>query len=160
MIEKVNGFKAACAAVIAAATALWGWFGWLVVCWVFCMAVDYLTGYGAAMRNGEWSSDIARDGIWHKVGCLIAVVVACVLDAAVGYLLGNIPNVVLPWQYTVLVSPLVITWYILMELGSITENAGKMGARIPPFLQKAIKILNTTVEAAGDAAIKEDDADV
>lgn len=155
MVEKVNGFKAAAAAVIAAATAFWGWFGWLVVIWVGCMALDYLTGYGAAMRNGEWSSEIARDGIWHKVGCVAAVIVACVMDAAAGYLLGNIPSIALPWSYTVLVAPLVVAWYILMELGSITENAGKMGARIPPFLQKAIKILNTTVDAAGEATMED-----
>lgn len=152
MIEKINGFKAAVVAIVAAMTALWGWFGWLVVVWVFCMAMDYLTGYGAAIRNGEWSSVIAREGIWHKFGCVITVMVSCILDAAVGYLLGNIPGIALPWDYTVLVAPLVVTWYILMELGSITENAGKMGARIPPFLKKAIKILDTSVNAAGDAA--------
>ena len=65
MMENVTRFKAALAAVLAAMTALWGWFGWLVLAWVGCMAVDYIAGYGAAMKNGEWSSNIAREGLWH-----------------------------------------------------------------------------------------------
>lgn len=52
MMENVTRFKAALAAVLAAMTALWGWFGWMVLAWVACMAIDYATGYGAAMKNG------------------------------------------------------------------------------------------------------------
>ena len=36
-MEHINAFKAAIAAVCAALTTLWGWFGWLVVAWVVCM---------------------------------------------------------------------------------------------------------------------------
>ena len=61
---------AALAAVIAALTALWGWFGWLVLAWIFCMTVDYLTGYFDAMKNEKWNSAVAREGIWHKGGCV------------------------------------------------------------------------------------------
>ena len=64
MMENVTKFKAALAAVLAAMTALWGWFGWLVLAWVGCMAIDYITGYSAAAKNGEWSSKIAREGLW------------------------------------------------------------------------------------------------
>ena len=53
MMENVTKFKAALAAVLAAMTALWGWFGWLVLAWVGCMAIDYITGYSAAAKNGE-----------------------------------------------------------------------------------------------------------
>lgn len=152
MMENVTRLKAALAAVLAAMTALWGWFGWLVLAWVSCMAVDYFTGYGAAMKNGEWSSDIAREGLWHKAGCIFAVLAAGILDIVVGYLLGNIHALSLPFEYTVFVCPLVVTWYLLMELGSIIENVGKMGAPIPPFLKKMIAVLKATVDTAGDKA--------
>lgn len=152
MIERVDHFKALVAAVIAAMTALWGWFGWLAIAWIACMTIDYLTGYGAAMKNGEWSSQIAREGIWHKVGCVIAVIVACILDAVVGYLLSNIP-MVMPWQYTVLFAPMVVAWYIMMELGSVLENVGKMGAPLPGFLQKAIAVLAKAADDAGENAV-------
>ena len=150
MMENVTRFKAALAAVLAAMTALWGWFGWLVLAWVVCMAVDYFTGYGAAMKNGEWSSNIAREGLWHKAGCIFAVLVAGILDAVVGYLLGNIEGLALPFTYTVIICPLVVTWYLLMERGSILENVGKMGAPLPEFLKKMIAVLKATVDTAGE----------
>lgn len=150
-MENVNRFKAALAAVIAAMTALWGWFGWLVLAWVACMAIDYITGYSAAAKNGEWSSAVAREGLWHKAGCIFAVLAAGILDAVIGYLLGNIQGLALPFAYTVLVAPLVVAWYILMELGSILENVGKMGAPLPKFLKKMIVVLKGTVETAGDS---------
>ena len=43
-MDHINGFKAAVAAVLGCLTALWGWFGWLVVAWVACMLLDYATG--------------------------------------------------------------------------------------------------------------------
>lgn len=150
MIEKVNGFKAAIAAVVAALTALWGWFGWLCVVWVLMMTADYLTGYGAALKNGEWSSAVAREGIWHKIGCVVTVMVAGALDGSIGYLLGNIQSVTLPFTYTVFLCPLVLAWYILMEVGSITENVGKMGAPVPPWLRRMIAVLQDSVDEAGE----------
>ena len=152
MMENVTKFKAAISAVLAAMTALWGWFGWLVLAWVACMAIDYLTGYSAALKTGEWSSDIAREGLWHKAGCIFAVLVAGILDAVVGYLLGNIHGLALPFEYTVIICPLVVTWYLLMELGSILENVGKMGAPLPEFLKKMIAVLKATVETTGNKA--------
>lgn len=57
--------------------------------------------------------------------------------------------------YTVLISPLVVTWYLLMELGSILENVGKMGAPLPEFLKKMIAVLKATVDTAGEENRKE-----
>ena len=153
MMENVTRFKAALAAVLGAMTALWGWFGWLVIAWLGCMAIDYITGYSAAAKNGEWSSAIAREGLWHKAGCIFAVLAAGILDAVVGYLLGNIQGLMLPFQYTVLACPLVVTWYLMMELGSILENVGKMGAPLPEFLKKMIFVLKATVDSTGDTAV-------
>ena len=150
MMENVTRWKAALSAVLAAMTALWGWFGWLVLAWVACMAIDYMTGYGAALKNGEWSSDIAREGLWHKTGCIFAVLAAGILDAVVGYLLGNIRDLALPFSYTVMVCPLAVTWYLLMELGSILENVGKMGAPLPEFLKRMIAVLKATVNNGGE----------
>ena len=130
MMENVTKFKAALTAVLAAMTALWGWFGWLVLAWVACMAIDYITGYSAAAKNGEWSSQIAREGLWHKAGCIFAVLVAGILDAVVGgYLLGNIHVLSLPFDYTVLVCPLVVTWYLLMELEVSLKMLERWGLR-------------------------------
>lgn len=146
-MEKVNAFKAAISAVVAVLTALWGWLGWLVVGWAAAMAIDYLTGSAAALSSGEWSSEIARKGVWHKTGCIATVAAAGLLDAVLGHLLGGVQQVVLPFTYTVFFCPLVLVWYVLTETGSIIENAGKMGAPIPPWLRKAIASLKDKVDS-------------
>ena len=157
-MDKVNAFKAALSALCAAMTALWGWFGWLIFAWVVCMLIDYLTGSAAACKNGDWASSAAREGIWHKVGQMVAVLAAGLLDLVVGHLLGNIP-VTLPFDYTVLICPLVVTWYILTELGSVIENAGALGAPLPSWLAKAVAALQDTVDEAGDKLAPEDGED-
>ena len=149
-MEHINSFKAALAALCAALTALWGWFGWVVVAWIGFMLIDYATGSAAALRAGEWSSKTARDGIWHKLGSVAAVIVAGILDVVIGHLLGNVPGVELPFTYTVLLSPLVVVWYILTEAGSIIEHAGALGAPIPAWLTKMVASLGSSVDQAGD----------
>jgi toxin secretion/phage lysis holin len=138
-MDNINGFKATITTVLAALTALWGWFGWLTILWIGCTTLDYFTGSGAAAKNGEWSSSKAREGIWHKVGCAVAVIVAGAFDMLIGTILSNIPGIKLPVDYTVLLCPLVLVWYILTEMGSIAENAAAMGAPVPPFLLKALQ---------------------
>ena len=150
-MEQINGFKAALTALCAALTALWGWFGWVVVAWIGFMLIDYATGSAAALRAGEWSSKTARDGIWHKLGSVAAVIVAGILDVVIGHLLGNVPGVELPFTYTVLLSPLVVVWYILTEAGSIIENAGALGAPIPAWLSKMIAALEQKVDDTGNS---------
>ena len=150
-MEHINSFKAALAALCAALTALWGWFGWVVVAWIGFMLIDYATGSAAALRAGEWSSKTARDGIWHKLGSVAAVIVAGILDVVIGHLLGNVPGVELPFTYTVLLSPMVVVWYILTEAGSIIENAGALGAPIPAWLSKMIAALEQKVDDTGNS---------
>ena len=139
--------KAAIVGVLGAFGAAFGWLGWLVLAWVGCMAVDWLSGSSAAMQTGQWSSARARSGIWHKAGMIVVVVVAAVADNVLAIVLANIPG--LPIAYTVLLLPMVLVWYILTELGSILENAAAMGAPVPGFL---IRILANAKETVEDAA--------
>lgn len=154
-MEHVNGIKGTITAVLAALTALWGWFGWFTLAWVACMVIDYATGSAAAMKMGEWSSRAAREGIWHKVGSMAAVIIAGILDLVVGLMVNHIPSITMVFTYTVFVCPLVMAWYILTEIGSVIENAGKLGAQIPPWLAKMVEALKGGVEVAGDKLDKD-----
>lgn len=158
-MDHVNSAKASIVAFFGALTAIFGWFGWLVVMFVLCMAIDYLTGTAAAMRKGEWSSEAARDGLWHKCGSLIAVIVAGLADIVVGMVVNNVPAITLPFSYTVLICPIVVVWYILTELGSIVENAGKLGAPVPEFLKKVIKAFKDVTDAAGNTLSSDGNSD-
>ena len=145
-MENINRIKVALAALFASLTALWGWFGWLILIWLLLMLLDYITGSAAAIKSGEWSSKVAREGIYHKGTELIVVITAGVLDFVVWLLLENLPALSLPLPYSALACPLVVTWYVLTELGSILENSGKMGGPQPVWFQKAVSMLKTTVE--------------
>lgn len=152
-MEHVNAWKAAVTAVLGALTALWGWMGWLVIGWIALMLLDYLTGSAAALKAGEWSSKVAREGIWHKLGMIVVVVVAAGADLLISLMLSQLPLVELPIAYTGLICPLVLVWYCLTELGSIAENAMAMGAPYPKWLPKILAVGRDTVDKAGDKVV-------
>lgn len=147
--EHASEIKAGFSAFFAFLTALWGWFGWVVIGWIALLALDWITGSAAAIKSGTWSSKAAREGAWHKLGSIIAVLVAGLLDLLFGLLLSNVP-IELPFTYTVLLCPLVIIWYILTEAGSIVENAGTLGAPIPAWLKKAIAAFKDKLDEKGN----------
>lgn len=135
--DKATEIKAALAAVFAFLTALWGWLGWAVLIWIFCFLLDYLSGTAAARKTGEWSSAIAREGVWHKLGEIFAVLVAALCDIALKIVVNSGLN--LGFELPTLVTPVVLLWYIITELGSIAENAEKMGAPVPRWIKNGLK---------------------
>lgn len=158
--DKATQIKGAIAAVLAFLTALWGWVGWAILIWVICVVLDYISGTAAARRSGEWSSEIARDGLWHKLGEIFAVLVSALCDIAIGVLIKSAP-VKLPFDYSTLITPIVLLWYIITELGSILENAGKLGAPLPKWLKKMLKQYKDTLDAAqGDDHPPDGDQDL
>ena len=144
MEAKLLAGKAALAAVLSAALSILGFKGILALCWLTVMALDYISGTAAAMKEGDWQSSKARQGLWHKAGMIFAVLVAAIADGAMTVLLGNIPVLGIQWPGALL--PLVLAWYILTELGSILENAVKLGAAVPPWLTKLLKASREAVE--------------
>ena len=155
-MENSNVFlwiKAAIAAAAGAFGAAFGWLGWLALAWVGCMALDYLTGSAAAAAKGSWSSAAARAGIWHKGGMIVVVLVAAVTDCVLGMAVEHLPGLGL--DYTVLVLPVILVWYIFTELGSIAENATDMGAPVPAWLTKLL----AAGKSAAEAAMPDDDGD-
>ena len=142
--------KAWITAALAVLTAFWGWFGWLV-------------GSAAAAKRGEWSSAKLREGAWHKGGMIVIVIVAVMADWVIGMILSNAPGIVLPFEYTTLIGPLVVIWYIIGELGSLAEHGVSLGAKVPAWLVKLLAAGKKAVDdaggkMAGDVQETEDDA--
>lgn len=138
-MEGLRECKLAVSALMAGLTALWGWFGWLILLWLGCLIFDYITGSLAAAKEGCWSSKRAREGIWQKVGCMAAVMVAAAADLLLGTVAAHIPNLEL--SYGTLLCPLVVVWYTLTELGSAVENAVRLGAPVPEFLRRTLELM-------------------
>ena len=146
--DRATQIKALLAAALAFLTALWGWLGWMVLLLIVCMGLDWITGSWAARRRGEWSSARARDGLWHKLGEIVALLVAALCDIAVRVLLRSTGARLLQgWDYGDYMTLLVTVWYIFTELGSIVENAGALGAPVPAWLRKGIAALRQKADA-------------
>lgn len=137
MNDKLVSIKAAIAAFFTAAGAFLGWQGVMFFVWVAAMGLDYLSGSAAAWLSGQWSSQVAREGLKHKGGMILVVAVAGLADITFYIICAFLP-VDMTWP--VLVLPLVLAWYILTELGSILENAVKMGAPLPGWLMKLLQV--------------------
>lgn len=149
--EKATEIKAFFTAILAFCTALWGWLGWAVIIMIACMALDWITGSWAARRKGEWSSAIAREGLWHKLGEIVALLVAALCDIAVQVILNSAAaDLIGGYVYGNYMTLLVSVWYIFTEMGSIIENAGELGAPIPAWLRKGIAALKKKADAAID----------
>lgn len=144
--DKATEIKGAIALVVATLTAIWGWLGWAVLIWVVCVALDYASGTAAAKKAGEWSSAIARDGLWHKMGEVFAVLVAALCDIAMSVILQG-SGVPIGIDLGPIITPVVLLWYIITELGSIVENAGRLGAPVPIWLQKSLKNYKAKLDA-------------
>lgn len=128
--------KAAIVAITVFLGSEMGWLGKVIFVWVLCMAIDWLSGSAAAAAHGQWSSATARAGIWHKIGMVLVVAVAGMTDFILGVAVEHIPG--LGVQYSVLVLPVILVWYIFTELGSIAENATEMGAPVPAWITKML----------------------
>lgn len=103
-----------------------GWSVLLTILLVF-MVTDYISGVVAAGYEGKLSSKVGYLGIARKVMILVIVAMAHLVDTALGD--------------AHLFRDAAIFFYLSNELLSLLENAGRMGAPIPPFMQKAIAVL-------------------
>ena len=145
--DKATEIRALVTLVLSFLTALWGWLGWAIAVFIASMAADYLTGTWAARARGEWSSAAARQGLWHKLGEITALLVAALCDIAVQVVLHSAAAPLLDGfgksHYLTLI---VSIWYTFTELGSVIENAGLLGAPIPAWLKKGVALLRDKAE--------------
>lgn len=78
------------------------------------IVLDYVSGIAAAASRGELQSSKMREGLWHKLGEVGAILLAYIV-AQEGHYIG------LPYQVDLLI-PAVIIWISVMEVTSILEN--------------------------------------
>lgn len=78
------------------------------------IAMDYLSGIAAAASRGDLQSSKMREGLWHKLGEVGAILLSY-LVAEEGHYIG------LPYQIDLLI-PAVLIWISVMEITSILEN--------------------------------------
>lgn len=138
-----------------------GLLGWMLLAVTLAMIVDFLAGMAASAKEAVehpndkrygWSSKKGMIGIFKKVGYMFVIFVAMMVDFLIykmsGYLAMKMP-------IDTFFSTLVTAWFILNECLSITENAGRMGVKVPGFLSKVIAVLKDRVEDKVDFTERE-----
>ena len=107
------------------------------------MLLDYVTGMAKAWHRGELSSRVGVRGILKKLGYVVTVAVAGVMDWLIGYGLAQAGiDIHLPF----LLGMIVTCWLIINELISILENVAAMDGPVPPWLGRILNKLKQTVD--------------
>lgn len=96
-------------------------------CLIIAIILDYLTGLIKSYINKSLSSSIGFKGILKKIGILILVALAVLVDRITGE--------------TGAIRTLVIYYFVANEGLSIIENLGEAGLPIPSNLKNALDSL-------------------
>lgn len=122
----------------AVSYAFGGWSGLLGVL-AFLVALDYVSGVAAAWVEGSQGtgpglrSSVGLIGIARKVFIFAIVAMAHLLDVAL-------------WEQHLLRDG-AIFFYMVNEIISITENAGRVGVPMPPVIAQAVELLRNKSQA-------------
>ncbi|MBD8068569.1 holin family protein [Bacillus sp. PS06] len=99
--------------------------------------IDYISGLMAAAIQRTLSSRVGFKGITQKVFILALVAVAHMIDMVLGY--------------HHFIRDATIVFYMVNEILSIIENAGRVGLPVPGFLKRAIEQLRKLGDIDSDA---------
>ena len=98
-----------------------------ITCLLVAIALDYISGLIKAYECKVLSSKIGFRGILKKVGVLLVVMLAVLIDRVTGN--------------TGAIRTLVVYYFVANEGLSIIENLAEAGVPIPKSLKKALKSL-------------------
>jgi len=145
--------KGAIATAAASVAAYFHQLSFPVLLLLIAMVLDYATGMAAAWIKGQLSSRTGIIGILKKLGYMVVVAVAVIVDMIIS---SALETAGVSSNYPDIFALLVTFWLSLNELISILENLAEIGVPIPEFLVKIIKKLKQTTEEKGDADKKGD----
>ena len=98
-----------------------------LICLIIAIVLDYVSGIIKAFNSKQLSSKIGFKGILKKIGILVLVMLAVLVDRVSGN--------------TGAIRTLVIYYFVANEGLSILENLGEAGIPIPNTNKKALKVL-------------------
>lgn len=96
--------------------------GWHITAFALAfIAMDLLTGFAQAVANKTVSSTKMRDGLWHKCGFVLTMLLAALIEWAMQYIdLGFTLPLFVP----------VCTFIMITEIVSIFENICKLSPEL------------------------------
>lgn len=115
-------------------TLMYGEWSAILTILVALVPIDFVTGMTAASLDGGLQSNKGMIGIARKVFIFAMVAVAHLIDLLL---------VESGFESTQLVMTMVIVFYAINDILSITENAGRIGLPVPDQIKSAIEILKS-----------------
>lgn len=96
------------------------------------IVLDFCTGLVKAFKEKKYTSSVMREGLYHKCGEILLLMLALLGDYAQRYVDIGI---------TIPIAGSICAYIILMEIGSVIENVGKINPalipdKIKPFFHK------------------------
>ena len=150
--------KGAVSAAVAWISLRLGALGPIMALLAAAMALDFLSAWLRAYTTGEkLQSRKAAKGFVKKLGYIIAVIGAAVLDGVIKYMAAQLGT---GFQWPPIFAILIAAYLTLIDIISIIENLHNSGISTPPFFGKIVKTLKDSVEkqgeqAAGQAALEQ-----
>lgn len=142
-MKNENATMAVLAAALGALCSYWTALVVPLAVLLTVMAADYVSGMAKAWSTGTLCSKTGLRGIVKKLGYLVLVGTAGVVDWLVRY---GLTQVGVEISFNFLIAAIVIVWLIINELISILENVAALGGPVPVFLQKLLGRLRDVVE--------------
>lgn len=138
-----NIFKLTFAAIVGGLSAYLNIMAVPVIVLLVVMIIDYATGMCKAWINASLSSRIGLIGILKKVGYLLVVCTAGVVDWLIS---SGLDKIGIKIDVGFYIGVIVVIWFIINELISILENLAIIGVPLPKFLTSLIHKLKVAVE--------------
>ena len=87
------------------------------------IVLDLISGLLQSFKNQAYTSSLMREGLYHKIGSLLVIILGYVIDYAQQFLdLG----------YNIPCASGICIYICLMEVGSIIENVTMLNPQIVP----------------------------
>jgi toxin secretion/phage lysis holin len=134
VVERTDVFIKMVIGVITSIISIFtGLFGLMFTVLLGLMAIDFITGVMGAIFSGEGlKSNKGYRGLFKKIYTMLLIGAVLLIEIAVLKTNGVLTDG-------------VSAAFIVIEFVSIVENGGKMGVKIPKFLQKTISTLKNKV---------------
>lgn len=129
----MKNFEVVISAVISFYTYLLGGFDSLFISLLIVISIDYITGVLKAIYQKNLNSSVGIKGILKKIGYILIVILATVVDRIIN-------------ENSMAIRTLVIYFIISNEGISILENWGAIGLPLPQKLKQVLEKLRDKSE--------------
>lgn len=101
------------------------------------IAFDIITGLIGAIKNGTYKSSVMREGLFHKIGEIMAIIFSYGCEMAFPYVGITV---------TIPICRSILIYIIIMETGSIIENITHISPELAAILSKTFKSYEETAK--------------